>query len=162
MDDIGYQTFPIDFWNYILSDPGLRGSYPFLKPCYISLILGVLSVRVRVRALTTSVYNIHVVAEILITKSADITTSAVSVGRPWAPWASWANPGLPGRRSCPSDSLGLLGQPFESLGALKAQGFTHTALGSLLSLLSFYGALRISYNEIKLYNNYLINDLTND
>lgn len=55
--DVGYQSFPSDFYNYILSNSALIASYPFLKTCYTAFLHGPPSVKVRVSALTADNYN---------------------------------------------------------------------------------------------------------
>ena len=55
--DAGVQTFPADFYSYLMSNSSLLNSYPFLKTCYTAWGHGVPSVKVRVSALTADTYN---------------------------------------------------------------------------------------------------------
>lgn len=57
LGDNGYQTFPLDFYNYIMSNSALISSYPFLKTCYTAYAHGIPSVKIRVSTLTDSTYN---------------------------------------------------------------------------------------------------------
>lgn len=81
LGDLGYQSFPADFHNYILSDSALIASYPFLKTCYTLMAHGFPSVKVRVSALTASSYNTMVGSGTFTASSTDTSftpgTSAV-------------------------------------------------------------------------------------
>lgn len=87
--DLGYQTFPPEFHEYILSDSALLASYPFLKTCITGWAHGIPSVKIRVSALTTTSYNTVVGSGILTTSSPDAThassTSAVPGSTPKTP-----------------------------------------------------------------------------
>lgn len=57
LGDAGYQPFPSDFYNYIMSNSALISSYPFLKKCKTGNARGAPYIKIPVSTLTESQYN---------------------------------------------------------------------------------------------------------
>ena len=57
LGDVAYESFPSQFYDYVISNSALLNSFPFLKTCYTVYAHGAPSIKIRVSVLTTSNYN---------------------------------------------------------------------------------------------------------
>ena len=91
LGDFGYQTFPAEFHQYILSNSDLIASYPFLENCTRNRRALIPTAQVTVSSLTTSTYN-------TVTRSGRFTASSA------VPGSTMTAPAAPSTATTPASS----------------------------------------------------------
>ena len=112
LGDFGWQCFPREFHEYILSNSALLASYPFLKTCSTISAHRVPSGKVRVSALTESSYGTIIVSGTFTISSADAQPIS---GATAVPGSTMNAPAAPSTNLVPDQAMSSSNTPVEVL-----------------------------------------------